>query len=500
MFIDYMRNIFCKTLCTLLFVTLFAACKKDDSCTVSFPIKGAFVNDWGQSVSVEIETYNVSTATVTASNGWSGSVNLATNTLTLTAPESAEVEKAAKTSVVNVTATSPAGKNSTATLNAYMVGETINLSSDGTSNCYIITEPDNKYKFDVTIKGETNERLATASVGIVWMTDSNLLRYLTFDKDGYAEFYVGFNANSDSELREGNALVAAYNDDGDIIWSWHLWLTNSDPRTEEGVETYSNGATFMARNLGAFCSSAGSTDTNEILRSYGLYYQWGRKDPFPRPRYYNCANNYDESRYNGNGSYIYLTIEESDAEKGTIAYITAHPDIFISAPKGNSGDWHYGRRDDSLWGNHSGNGSKSMYDPCPRGWEVPAQNDFFNLELAEEDDTIDLDTAKKTYGWFLTDKGASADNPRHFYTGAGYRSYFDGILSNINYKDQYPYTPVPWVGYYWTQGVDGSNSVAMFFDLNTTRATINTFEPKTAQYRGNGMQVRCVKTERAGVR
>ena len=497
MMIDFMRNIFAKYLFALLLTALLAACKKDDTCSISFPVNGAFVNGWGQSVTVTFETSNVSSVTVTATNGWEGSANLATHTLTVTAPENEEVKDAKESSTVTITATSPAGKTSTATLNAYIITETVDLSADGPSNSYVVTKPNTKYRFSVNFKGETDERLATASAGIVWVTSSNLIRYLTYNNDGYVEFYVAYNTDSDSELREGNALIAAYNSDEEIIWSWHLWLTNSDPRTEDGVETYSNGATFMGRNLGSFGNSDGSTDTDEIHASYGLYYQWGRKDPFPRPRYYNCANNSDEARYNATNSSISMGVVKSDAEKGTIAYATAHPNAFLISPDGNDGDWLYGHRDDSLWGNHNGNGTKSMYDPCPRGWQVPAQNDFSNLELAEEDDTMDLELAKKTFGWFLTDKEGFTNSPRHFYTGAGYRSYFDGVLSNVNYKDQYPYTPVPWVGYYWTQGVDGTNSTAMFFDLNTTRATINAFEPKTPQYRANGMQVRCVKSERA---
>ena len=489
-----MKNIFSKTLFALLFALLFAACKKDDSCSVSFPNNGAFVRDWGQSVSVIFETSNVVSVTVSATNGWEGSANLAAHTLTVTAPENEEVENADKTSSVTITATSPGGATSTATLYAYIVPETVDLSADGTSNCYIITAPDLKYRFKADVKGESGERLSTASVDIVWTTANSLVRYLTLTDDGYAEFYIDYSSDSDTELREGNVLIAAYNTAEEIIWSWHLWLTNSDPRNVEETESLSNGVTFMGRNLGAMKNSDGSTDHDDILASYGLYYQWGRKDPFPRPRYYNCAHNLDQAIYNSNGNYIYISIEETDAEKGTVAYTTANPAIYLTSPDGNDGDWLYGRRDDSLWGNHNGNGSKSMYDPCPHGWQVPAQNDFANFELADEDDATELELAKQTFGWFLTDKMSGT---RHFYTGAGYRSYFDGVLSNINYKDQYPYTPVPWVGYYWTQGVDGTNGAAMFFDLNTSRATINAFEPKISQHRANGMQVRCVKSERA---
>ena len=53
---------------------------------------------------------------------------------------------------------------------------------------------------------------------------------------------------------------------------------------------------------------------------------------------------------------------------------------------------------------------------------------------------------------------------------------------------------MPWIGYYWTASVaNGNMSQSMFFDLNTTRAVNNRYEANKAMYRGNGMQIRCVK-------
>lgn len=491
-----MKNIFGKGLVALMITTLFLACKKEDSCSVSFPLNGAFVQDYNQSVTVTFTTDNVASVSVSATNAWKAEADLATHTLTVTSPESEDTENAARTSSVTITAASPGGAVSSAVLYVYIVPPTVDLGADGTSNCYIITSPDTKYKFNACVKGESDTAIATASVGIVWQSATASVQYLTLNSDGYAEFFIGHSTDDETAVRNGNALIAAYDDKGDVVWSWHLWISADDPRTE-GIATYSNGATAMNRNLGAFGNSEGSSDHNDILDSYGLYYQWGRKDPFPRPRYYNCANNIDQILYNANGNYVYTTIEETDAEKGTVAYTTAHPSVFLTAAEGNEGDWHYGSRNNSLWGDANGSGSaKSLYDPCPKGWEVPAASDFINFELAEADDTMELDEAKLAYGWFLTDTQTQS---RHFYTGGGYRSYFDGIISNVNYRDpesQYPYTPMPWVGYYWTQGTNGANGVAMFFDLNTSRATINAFEPQTPQYRANAMQVRCVKTQR----
>ncbi|WP_147625832.1 hypothetical protein [Alistipes provencensis] len=65
----------------------------------------------------------------------------------------------------------------------------------------------------------------------------------------------------------GNAVVAATDAAGKILWSWHLWVTTYSPDTNQG---------WMDRHLGAMANSkeAGSA-------AFGLLYQWGRKDPFP---------------------------------------------------------------------------------------------------------------------------------------------------------------------------------------------------------------------------
>lgn len=480
-----MKNILSKTAVALLAATALLACNKKDSCKVSFPNASIYLNDWGESATVKINTVNVKYLTVSsATNGWSAEADLASRTVTVTAPESAEAENAARTSVITVSASSPDGSMDNAVLYAYIIDGAIDLSADGThSNCYVITQPNTLYSFNAALKGESDEPLATADVGIVWQSSSSLVNYLEL-RDGQARFYVG---SDDDGLVNGNALIAAYNSAGNIIWSWHLWFTAEDPRTEN-ISTYSNGLTFMNRNLGAFANSDESTSTDEILASYGLYYQWGRKDPFLRPRYYDCAGNSDEVVYNAKGRYVHVTVVETNASRGTLEYASANPTVFISSPSGNRGDWLYGVGNDALWG---ADGSKTVNDPCPKGWRVPSKEAFSVLDIAEAEDNMALEQARRIFGWNLTDRGTSE---QHFYTGAGYRSYFDGILSNVNYKEQYPHTPVPWVGYYWTNGAGAqATGCAMFFDLNTTRATINAFEPVSEQYRANAMQVRCVK-------
>ena len=69
----------------------------------------------------------------------------------------------------------------------------------------------------------------------------------------YADGRISFKASS----KKGNALIAAFDKDGNIVWSWHIWMTDmpqvfdyeNNPVYQSGGKT--NGFFVMDRNLGA---------------------------------------------------------------------------------------------------------------------------------------------------------------------------------------------------------------------------------------------------------
>ena len=68
---------------------------------------------------------------------------------------------------------------------------------------------------------------------------------------------------------QGNAVIALRDFSGEIVWSWHIWVTD-----REVTLTAANGYEWMDRNLGALNNTPGD------VANRGLFYQWGRKDPF----------------------------------------------------------------------------------------------------------------------------------------------------------------------------------------------------------------------------
>jgi len=246
------------------------------------------------------------------------------------------------------------------------------LSAKGTANCYVVHAAGG-YSLDATVMGngaagatfggvtfaDYREKLEPVSAKAVWMTEKSLVRSLSIE-EGRLKFVVP------EPFRAGNALVAACDAAGEVIWSWHIWLTEAD--LDAAVQTYDNGFVLMDRNLGAL---AGAPASGPDIDSFGLYYQWGRKDPFIGPdQVYTSSPSISSTNscrrvvYDGAGVEIdpYLdypvAAATGDGSVGSVAYATAHPETFIKGK--NAYDWYDGSgtaaadRNNALWGNPDG--------------------------------------------------------------------------------------------------------------------------------------------------
>lgn len=232
----------------------------------------------------------------------------------------------------------------------------------GPANSFIIPEAGD-YKFNATVMGNGNAGLhstfpitSTAinpeGAVLVWEEVEGLITDLKL-QDGFICFTC---ANKD-----GNAVVAATAADGTILWSWHLW--SAEPPKDVDCGTW----TLMDRNLGATMPSG--------EESFGLYYQWGRKDPFSRVLAFDSASG--EGWYHpvvGGGD------DEANADIHCVAYSVAHPIEFIAKSNRND-DWLIEPNQRYLWGlNWEVDGNidfqpfKSVFDPCPKGYAIATPN------------------------------------------------------------------------------------------------------------------------------
>ena len=259
--------------------------------------------------------------------------------------------------------------------------EGTDLSAAGTANSYIAPRMQEIYLFDATVQGSgrattgiTPQKLEGTSARLIWQTGT-AERAVVCDV-GYNGRRISFRTGT---AIGGNALIGLFDKDGDCIWSWHIWATNGALTTH----VYPSGYVFMDRNLGAENLDPGDP------ASRGLYYQWGRKDPFP----------YDLAAFDYGEGFAFGTYYGEDSSTATVTWAAAHPATLLgraadpSDPAQRLSSW-LGQPSPNLWGNASTGGrpttagAKSIYDPCPPGWRVPPP-EAWTLEQTTVSSTIE---------------------------------------------------------------------------------------------------------------
>lgn len=338
------------------------------------------------------------------------------------------------------------------------VHATTDLTADESfANCFIVSKSGD-YRFATKhVDGTSVDGVKSADW--VWMTKadgiSELISDVRFENDS-----IYFTASEG----KGNALIAALSDDGNVMWSWHVWLTD-----EPGKQQLDNGTVFMDRNLGAT-----SALPEDGAATFGLKYQWGRKDPFYGGDRNETSEDSVFTRANENTVMNPTlgrkwTAFEKTAEKGTVDWTTANPTSFIYTTDRVEQDWK-AVRDDYLW-NDKDTGKKTNYDPSPAGWRVANTGAWDGVrtdnvfENAEQTGRVHTTEAGEVFWWPLT-------GSRWGDTDAG----------RLGYVGQWGTETI------WMRSTENCGfNAACFYVMGGTYVSNN-----YAMYRAHGVSVRCV--------
>lgn len=292
---------------------------------------------------------------------------------------------------------------------------------------------------------------------------------------------------------EGNVLVAVRNTQtGLIVWSYHIWVTTYDPNN--GGTTYSNPLsartpTFMDRNLGALSANV---QTSSDLTSRGLLYQWGRKDPFPGAKNLTQTNESSDSApiYTASGSETAISIETVQASPTYyLNKAVENPMTFYTGIASNSYDWYSrsaGARNDNLWQD----GEKTVYDPCPEGWRVPASGAGSQSAWYAGFTTQSQNSQELAY-YLPANLGTT------WITNAGYNFQGDTKDGNSYHLGYYPttgnrgsgtglFSAVGANGYSWSSSITGVYG----YGMGIYNGVVG---PSNNYIRSFGFSVRCVK-------
>ena len=304
---------------------------------------------------------------------------------------------------------------------------------------------------------------------IVWSDEKDLVTSPTITHvggDGYLDFEV-----KATDIKSGNAVVAVTKG-GIVVWSWHLWFapksaltpipvtnyqgktynfttetlgwkpkgevtTYNAPRTVKVKveQTIANGGTKQFTVINITQNNGGKKEGIATL------YQFGRKDALPGTDTFYPTNSYSFDNTTGGRS---------------LGYAIQHPEnMFIYAQTGtyyydwcNATYYNLWSADNTTTGFNDNAVVKTVYDPCPVGFKMPASNAFtgFTSNGQNQSGAANINANGTADSWdkfsaayghnFYTNGSKTATI---FFPASGFRNFSDGSLYSVGY-----------VGYYWS--------------------------------------------------
>ena len=315
---------------------------------------------------------------------------------------------------------------------------------------------------------------ANASVDgaeVVWADAADLVHSPSITHVG-GEGFLDFEVKA-SDIQSGNAVVAVKKG-GTTVWSWHLWFAPKDALNKIKVTNHQNKDYYFTKEAlgwkptqwsGSTYSSARTvkvkveqTVANNGTKAYTVinitqkpgsvkrgattFYQFGRKDAFPGVAKADLASN--------------SHFTEDAGDNMSITNGILNPDKFYISGSNwwnNYGYYNLWSADNTVTGNWNvGNDNpvvKTVYDPCPVGFKMPANNAFtgftangLNNGTINVDGTTDRQTYQNNFGYnFWT---SSSKTATIYFPASGCRSGDDGSLSLVGntcyYRSAVPYS------------------------------------------------------------
>ena len=314
---------------------------------------------------------------------------------------------------------------------------------------------------------------------VVWADAADLVHLsstpISHDASGNA--FLDFEVTA-ADIQSGNAVVAVKKG-STTVWSWHLWFAPKDALdkikvtnhqnvdyyftketlgwkpTQWSGSTYNKPRTVKVKVVQTIKNNGVAQETviniiqnpGNVKKGATTFYQFGRKDAFP---------GVDASKLAANSHFT-----ENAGDNMTIMNNIQNPDkfyIYGSSVYTNYGYYNLWSADNTVTGGYNvGNDNpvvKTVYDPCPVGFKMPANNAFTGFTTTGQnsstqselnvDGTDNWQTYQNNFGhnfWTNSSKTATINFP-----ASGLRVSNDGSLYVVGIY-----------GYYWSAVPDGTN-------------------------------------------
>ena len=299
---------------------------------------------------------------------------------------------------------------------------------------------------------------------VVWADAANLVHSPSITHVG-GEGFLDFEVTA-ADIQSGNAVVAVKKG-GTTVWSWHLWFAPKDALDKIKVTNHQNKDYYFTKETLGWKPTQWSGTTYDKPRTVKVkveqtianggtkqetvinitqnpgnvkkgattLYQFGRKDAFPGVATTDIKQG---------------SITENAGDNMSIKNGIQNPGSFYtygvswsSAPPTGYSYYNLWSADNTVTGGNDNSVVKTVYDPCPVGFKMPASNAFTgftadgqNYGTMNVNGTDNWQTYQNNFGhnfWTSSSKTATINFP-----ASGYRNGSVGSLYGVGSS-----------GYYW---------------------------------------------------
>lgn len=336
------------------------------------------------------------------------------------------------------------------------------------------------------ILADIGASVANMNAAVVWQdvpVDKIILRNGNYGVVGSSasDAYIWFKIEPD-DIKQGN-IVLALRRGTTIVWSWHIWITEKIDESDYVIPVESPNTTnlkMMKYNLG-WTDASNATgyayptriwnievtldDDHSVTRTFQIrqigdaktvpanigtntFYQWGRKDPeLPARNSLENKQFYSNDGYNPDGGTDggeYILNRQGPASM-VISNTIQNPHIHYYA-NNNNPQW---TNIINLWDadevNYDNDAfvNKTIYDPCPPGFNVPRRNAF--MVFTNKNGTWELgNTARWANGDAVAGLGVNYFSRRN---RQGQRVFFPATGAR---REKSNFQAIFELGYYWS--------------------------------------------------
>ena len=292
---------------------------------------------------------------------------------------------------------------------------------------------------------------------LVWGDESGLVTNLAVTGSG-TDAFVQFEVPA-ANIKNGNVVIAVMKN-GTVVWSWHLWFIHDDALntitctnfqgknyafTEDPlgmkytvwtVTSYTSSRSIKVKVVQDWGQGNPVTPQEGIItitqnpgytrQGFTTLYQFGRKDAFP-----------------GTDDNIVGTFNQNAGDNMSIPNGIQHPENFYTW----GGSWYQNPPtgyfyynswsvNNTTIGFNDNTVIKTVYDPCPAGFKVPASNAFTGFTTNGQNHGPMNITGTWNNGYNFNNKLTNPDASIYF-PASGLRSSHTGLLTNVGRDGRY---------------------------------------------------------------